>query len=73
MSDSHRGSAGEVVRQARHCAYCGSSRVRPSRKGALFRFAMRLLGASVTRCDACGRRFAFTPLSRRNGRGHQGD
>ena len=73
MSDSHRASVGDAVRHARHCAYCGSSRVRPSRKDALLRFAMRLLGASVMRCDACGRRFAFTPLSRRNGRNHQGD
>jgi hypothetical protein len=34
---------------------------------------MRLLGARVVRCDACGRRFAFTPLSRRSGRHHEGD
>jgi hypothetical protein len=47
--------------------------VRPSRKDVLLRFAMRLLGASVMRCDACGRRFAFTPLSRRSGRNHKGD
>ena len=53
--------AADVGRWPR-CAYCGSPLLHESTRGGLRENLLRLVGASLYRCEECGRRFAFAAL-----------
>lgn len=46
------------------CGLCGSPSLHESSRGGLREHLLRLVGATVYRCDHCRRRFAFAVLGR---------
>lgn len=44
------------------CAYCSSVTLHESSRGGVRERLLRLCGASLLRCESCGRRFAFAAL-----------
>jgi hypothetical protein len=47
------------------CGFCGSRDQHLSTRTGLRELVFKCLGAALYRCERCGHRFAFAPLSRR--------
>jgi hypothetical protein len=57
------GPAPEPIEWPR-CGYCGSTKLRESRRGGFLETCLRWAGCTLYRCENCERRFAFAALGR---------